>query len=58
MGNHESVELRCPTCGHTLERLGSREIGGNDADSGRVHSYGCPSGGGKRRQERNLRRTI
>jgi hypothetical protein len=41
MGNHESVELRCPTCGHTLERLGSREIGGNDADSGRVHSSGA-----------------
>ena len=20
MGNHESVERRCPTCGHTLER--------------------------------------
>lgn len=24
MGNLESVELRCPTCGHTLEGLGSR----------------------------------
>ena len=44
MRNHESVELRCPTCGHTLERLGSREIGGNDADVGRVHAYWCPTG--------------
>jgi Zn ribbon nucleic-acid-binding protein len=44
MGNQESVELRCPTCGHALERLGSREIGGNDADSGRAQAYWCPSG--------------
>jgi Zn ribbon nucleic-acid-binding protein len=43
MGNQESVELRCPECGHALERLGSREIG-NDTDLGRAHAYWWPSG--------------
>jgi ribosomal protein S27E len=40
----ESVQLRCPICGHTLEWLGSREIGGGGVDFGRAHAYWCPTG--------------
>jgi ribosomal protein S27E len=42
--DRDVVELRCPTCGRPLVRIGSREVGIGEADFHRRHAYGCSAG--------------
>ena len=42
--DRETGPIRCPSCGHTLERLGDRGISAGDVALGRAHSYWCPAG--------------